>query len=439
MDCKFNLFAKTKKVLFIIAVFTLLLILSMFSKNHVEASTRFGDSYLLDGNYITKIMPETTVNDFKTNLGINKMIKITDKNENELSDTSIIGTDMTCKIENDTYKLVVLGDITGDGKITISDVVKVKLNTIKMKLLNGSAEKAADITGDGKLTISDVVAINLLQVKIKDIKDYELTTGVYVKLYDDGTLVFTDVDRLIDGKTLFKSYGNIYNLKIEDIWRDIPWCYEFDSIKTVDIADKVYIKNATGLFALCQNLRTINNMTNMYTDNVTDMSNMFYACKDLTSLDLSNFTTSNVTNMYGMFGGCSSLTSLNLSNFNTTNVTVMASMFVECGALTSLDLSNFNTANVTSMNHMFADCESLAILDLSNFDTKNIDRDANAHAMTGIFVGCTNLNTIYVGDDWNTENINTKDMFTGCATDKVTVKNSGLKSYMSSLRNVFSL
>jgi len=54
-----------------------------------------------------------------------------------------------------------------------------------------------------------------------------------------------------------------------------------------------------------------------------------------------------------MFSGCSSLTSLNLSNFNTNNVTNMSYMFFNCSSLTSLDLSNFNTNNATIMSDMF--------------------------------------------------------------------------------------
>ena len=47
-----------------------------------------------------------------------------------------------------------------------------------------------------------------------------------------------------------------------------------------------------------------------------------------------------------MFADCNSLISINLSNFNTQNVTNMSNMFYKCKSLTSLDLSNFNTQNV---------------------------------------------------------------------------------------------
>ena len=66
------------------------------------------------------------------------------------------------------------------------------------------------------------------------------------------------------------------------------------------------------------------------TNNVTDMSYMFWGCSSLTELNLNNFNTYNVTNMSKMFSGCSSLTKLNLNNFNTNNVTNMSFMFYGC-------------------------------------------------------------------------------------------------------------
>jgi surface protein len=63
--------------------------------------------------------------------------------------------------------------------------------------------------------------------------------------------------------------------------------------------------------------------------------------------------------MYEMFVACSDLTSLDLSSFDTHNVTNMGEMFCWDRRLESLDLSNFDTTNVTSYFHMFYDCSSL--------------------------------------------------------------------------------
>ena len=109
-------------------------------------------------------------------------------------------------------------------------------------------------------------------------------------------------------------------------------------------------------FYFCKKLTAIEGMSNLITDQLTDMSYMFCWCSSLTSIDVSNFNTANVTDMSYMFGVCLALTSLDVSNFNTGKVTDMYGMFYGCEALTSLDLSNFNTANVTDMRYMFAGC-----------------------------------------------------------------------------------
>ena len=123
---------------------------------------------------------------------------------------------------------------------------------------------------------------------------------------------------------------------------------------------------------------------------VTNMSNMFYNCNYLATLDLSNFNTSKVTNMSNMFSTCFKLTTLDVSNFNTSKVTHMGNMFYSCQTLTSLDLSNFNTNKVTHMGYMFFLCKTLTTLDLSNFDTSKVTD------MSYMFTACDSLTTVKV-------------------------------------------
>ena len=136
-------------------------------------------------------------------------------------------------------------------------------------------------------------------------------------------------------------------------------------------------------FYFCKKLTAIEGMSNLITDQLTDMSYMFCWCSSLTSLDVSNFNTANVTDMSWMFYRCKVQTSLDVSKFNTAKVTDMKGMFSDCSALTSLDVSNFNTANVTSMGYMFYNCSALT--------------------------------TIFCNDDWKSDVVKSSyDMFTNC-------------------------
>ena len=151
--------------------------------------------------------------------------------------------------------------------------------------------------------------------------------------------------------------------------------------------------NMTGMFAMfqgCSSLTSLNT-SNFNTDNITNISSMFSGCSELTSLNLSSFNTSKVTNMNSMFNTCNKLISLDLSSFNTSQVTNMSYMFFNCSSLTSLDLSNFNTSKVTSMNNMFSNCSSLTSLDLSNW---NANRDTS---MSWVFGSCSvpNIGLLY--------------------------------------------
>ena len=59
-----------------------------------------------------------------------------------------------------------LGDINGDGKITITDLAQIKLHLIEKRLLTGKSLKAADIDGSGKVTITDMAKLKLILIDL---------------------------------------------------------------------------------------------------------------------------------------------------------------------------------------------------------------------------------------------------------------------------------
>ena len=167
-----------------------------------------------------------------------------------------------------------------------------------------------------------------------------------------------------------------------------------------------------GFFAWLTNLETIKDLKYLNTEQVTDMSNMFYGCSALTSLDVTHFNTAKVTNMNYMFYGCSKLTSLDVTKFNTANVTNMSYMFCRCPVLSSLDVTKFNTANVTNMSYMFESCSALSSLDLSNFNT------AIVTDMSYMFYGCSALSSLDLSNFYTKEVGNMVCMFSGCSALK---------------------
>ncbi len=124
-------------------------------------------NYKIDDEYIYNVSPKTNLSEFTNNITTNMEYYIYDKSENVISGEQIISTGMKLKNITDTYKIVVKGDLNGDGKISITDVVKAKLHTVNIQILKDEFLKAADVNEDGKVTITDLVIINLASVNLK--------------------------------------------------------------------------------------------------------------------------------------------------------------------------------------------------------------------------------------------------------------------------------
>ena len=139
-------------------------------------------------------------------------------------------------------------------------------------------------------------------------------------------------------------------------------------------------------FFWCEKLNQVEGIKNLNTKEVTDMADMFYECRDLSSLDVSGFNTEKVTDMSGMFYECISLKLLDVAKFNTANVKSMSNMFYRCNNLDLLNVTNFNTANVTNMQGMFYSCFALTTIYASdNFVTGKVTDGSN------MFSNCINL------------------------------------------------
>ena len=68
-----------------------------------------------------------------------------------------LSTGMTAVVGNKSYTLVVTGDVNGDGKITLTDVVALQSHVLDKKTLEGAYREAADLNSDGYVTLTDVV------------------------------------------------------------------------------------------------------------------------------------------------------------------------------------------------------------------------------------------------------------------------------------------
>ena len=158
-----------------------------------------------------------------------------------------------------------------------------------------------------------------------------------------------------------------------------------DQIKNIDLRGLVAPQLKKIYFA-GRNLRSVN-MSGFDTSGLTSMASMFDGCPSLESLDISGFDTSSVEDMRSMFEGCSSLKSLDVSGFD--GARDMSYMFKGCSSLTSLDVSGFisNSSTDDSREYMFDGCSSLKSLDVSGFTFCGYEN---------IFRGCLSLSELTV-------------------------------------------
>ena len=85
------------------------------------------------------------------------------------------------------------------------------------------------------------------------------------------------------------------------------------------------------MFDDCSSLTSINDLENLSTELVNNLSFMFKDCKSLESITFGReFTAKKATKFNEMFSGCIRIQRLDLSNFETEDVQMMNTLFQEC-------------------------------------------------------------------------------------------------------------
>lgn len=290
-----------------------------------------------------------------------------------------------------------------------------------MKQLDSLRTKASRLFTVAMMLLA-TMQVSAQEKKLYVVVDSTAATAYFDNLYEEKNAAGAVIDTLgtpgYESITTFTFDASCSEARPTSTKKWFANCRSLKEINGMEKLNTCEVTDMSEMFYFCDSLTTLD-VSHFNTDKVTDMSHMFHFCKGLTSLDVSNFNTANVTNMRGMFSTLC-LTSLDVSNFNTSNVTDMggmfygcllrnldvshfdtskvtnmASMFAFCMYLASLDVSHFNTANVTDMGQMFWSCDKLASIDLSNFSTEKIE---NPFYMYNMFLMCSSLKSVTIGE-----------------------------------------
>lgn len=119
--------------------------------------------------YISNISDKTSLGDFLTNIETNGTIEILKLNGDKLNSNEYVGTGMTLKVTKDEeeviLKIAVIGDLDGNGKVTITDLSELNKSIIGTKKFQAEYAIAADLNKDNKLSITDLSMLNKILLK----------------------------------------------------------------------------------------------------------------------------------------------------------------------------------------------------------------------------------------------------------------------------------
>ena len=142
-----------------------------------ESEISFDESLVINANEISGIdYKNNTVNNFKQLIKTDYEIKILNFKDEKLEDADLIGTGSKVKIYKDNnilreYKIILYGDVTGDGKINSVDLLVLQRHILELEKFDGIFLKAGNINKNGKNPSS--VDLLLIQRHILNLKIIE--------------------------------------------------------------------------------------------------------------------------------------------------------------------------------------------------------------------------------------------------------------------------
>ena len=251
-------------------------------------------------------------------------------------------------------------------------------------------------TGLGTVTVNAVTSSIDSNITPENIKQGVSILGVEGTLREGSggeSNIFVVPNDMSFGYSIFNEIpSNLDFSNVTDMSNMFVGCSNITSIPQLNTSN---VTDMSYMFNNCYNLTAIPQLD---TSNVAHMQYMFHDCRNLTTIPQLN--TSNVTDMNNMFSECHSITSI--PELNTSNVTDMNNMFYNCNSLTTV--SQLYTSNVTNMNNMFCNCNSLTTI--PQLDTSNVTD------MSSMFRECHSITSV---PQLNTSNVtNMTDMFSEC-------------------------
>ncbi len=214
----------------------------------------------------------------------------------------------------------------------------------KFAYWSGSGIDVSNTSNTGALSIPTTAVGNLI---------YSANWKVPYAVWNSNTFTFKmDVEKdkpETDNSSVFDLNKKSYNPG----WKD-----KLGNVTTV-VFDPSFAEarpqNCLSWFYYMSSLTTIEGLQYLYTDEVKDMTQMFYHCLNLTSLNLSNFNTAQVTSMNNMFNTCENLKTIRVGDGWKTDLVTSEygkdGVFTGCNNLVGESGTNYKTAKVSDVSY----------------------------------------------------------------------------------------
>lgn len=126
-------------------------------KHEIDIATSINNAgYTIYGSYLINVNAGTKASDMLSKIGNGASITSDDKN---ISGGEILGTADVLHIANNSYRIIINGDLNGDGNINAVDYVKLYKYVMQTSSLSGSFKQAADLNKDGNVDAIDMVKL----------------------------------------------------------------------------------------------------------------------------------------------------------------------------------------------------------------------------------------------------------------------------------------
>lgn len=263
-------------------------------------------------------------------------------------------------------------------------------------------EKAVTITENGTTEITPDAGYTLSKAVVNTAVPSKPEQAKNVTITENGTTQITpDEGKVLSGVSVsVEVAGGPSIVTIPPV--SLPLSYSeniFSKVTSIDLGSiewaQASISNISRLFCGLTDLKDIKwgDLPNRLKDSL-NASSLFQDCKKIETIDLSLLNITLISSVSGMFSGCTSLKSILWGNIKVHSGS-FSNMFFACKSLTSIDTSfldpEYNA--IANINSMFNQCNLLETVDLSNLKTSIMNSAANA------FLGCKSLTNVVFEDN----------------------------------------